>query len=258
VRTLDHYWLIRAWRTKKVSKGRSTLRRPTIDLCSVSCGSDTAGRRGRAFHNQKLSSKHDPALPLYTLRKPKTAWACFSLCLREIKQLNQELSLPLVHAGPYSLARAWLSCFSSEWQYAQFLFTQKLSVCVRRQNKESTIEQRRVMDASYRVCASVDGRTSFIGGIASADCRGTLDAITAQLAEVFMWASGPARTTRPGAVGCKGTAVTRVSRLTKKFARAAILMKKQHTQHEPRIWPAWTKRKESSWLSLFDFTEGHS
>jgi metallo-beta-lactamase family protein len=52
------------------------------------------------FHNQKKSSKHHPALPLYTLQDAEDCMHLFRpVSFREIRQLSPKLGFRFVHAG---------------------------------------------------------------------------------------------------------------------------------------------------------------
>jgi len=74
---------------------------PTIDLCGILLpDSGHLQEEDAAFHNRYKTSKHDPALPLYTMEE---AQRCLTLLrplkLGELKQLSNELSFRLVRAA---------------------------------------------------------------------------------------------------------------------------------------------------------------
>lgn len=74
---------------------------PTIDLCGILLpDSGHLQEEDAAFHNRYKTSKHDPALPLYTMEE---AQRCLTLLrplkLGELKGLSNELSFRLVRAA---------------------------------------------------------------------------------------------------------------------------------------------------------------
>ena len=87
---------------------------PTIDLCSVMLPDSGHLQEEEAhFHNRKGSSKHSPALPLYTLQQPQDCLSLFQpVPFGEMKQLTNGISFRFVHAG-HILAPAWSRCFST-------------------------------------------------------------------------------------------------------------------------------------------------
>jgi metallo-beta-lactamase family protein len=97
---LDHCgWIPRL--VKEGFKGPVYATQPTIDLCSVILPDSGHLQEEEArFHNQKRSSKHHPALPLYTLQEAEDCLALFQpVAFAERKQLGQEIAFRFVHAG---------------------------------------------------------------------------------------------------------------------------------------------------------------
>src|SRR5579864_756485 len=97
---LDHCgWIPRL--VKEGFKGPIYATLPTIDLCSVILSDSGHLQEEEArFHNQKRSSKHDPALPLYTLQEAEDCMHLFRpVSFHEIRQLSPNLSFRFVHAG---------------------------------------------------------------------------------------------------------------------------------------------------------------
>jgi metallo-beta-lactamase family protein len=97
---LDHCgWIPRL--VKEGFKGRVYATQPTIDLCSVILPDSGHLQEEEArFHNQKRSSKHRPALPLYTLQEAEDCLALFQpVAFAERKQLAPEIAFRFVHAG---------------------------------------------------------------------------------------------------------------------------------------------------------------
>src|ERR1051326_6729637 len=74
---------------------------PTIDLCSVILSDSGHLQEEEArFHNQKRSSKHHPALPLYTLQEAEDCMKLFEpVAFGAEKRLGPEISFRFVHAG---------------------------------------------------------------------------------------------------------------------------------------------------------------
>lgn len=85
---------------------------PTIDLCSVMLPDSGHLQEEEAhFHNQKGTSKHNPALPLYTLQDAEDCLRLFQpVGFGELKQINPELSFRFVHAG-HILGSAMIELF---------------------------------------------------------------------------------------------------------------------------------------------------
>jgi metallo-beta-lactamase family protein len=97
----------------------------TIDLCSVVLPDSGHLQEEEArFHNQKGTSKHHPALPLYTLQEAEECLRLFQpVKFGEPKQLGQELSFRFVHAG-HILGSAMVEVFLRQnGQARKFLFT---------------------------------------------------------------------------------------------------------------------------------------
>ena len=74
---------------------------PTIDLCSVMLPDSGHLQEEEAhFHNKKQTSKHRPALPLYTSQEAEDCLKLFKpIQFEELQQLNEQLSFRFVHAG---------------------------------------------------------------------------------------------------------------------------------------------------------------
>ena len=74
---------------------------PTIDLCGILLpDSGYLQEEDAAFHNKTKSSKHDPALPLYTLEQARAALAQFSpLEFGKAMQLSPELGVRFVRSA---------------------------------------------------------------------------------------------------------------------------------------------------------------
>ena len=97
---LDHCgWIPRL--VKEGFKGKIYATPPTIDLCGVILPDSGHLQEEEArFHNQKGTSKHVPALPLYTLQDAQDCMGLFQpVEFGETRELSQELSFRFVHAG---------------------------------------------------------------------------------------------------------------------------------------------------------------
>jgi len=97
---LDHCgWIPRL--VKEGFQGAVYATPPTIDLCSVVLPDSGHLQEEEArFHNQKGTSKHSPALPLYTLQEAQDSLNRFTpVNFGEMKQLSSELAFRFVHAG---------------------------------------------------------------------------------------------------------------------------------------------------------------
>jgi metallo-beta-lactamase family protein len=97
---LDHSgWIPRL--VKEGFTGKIYATPPTIDLCSVILPDSGHLQEEEArFHNKKGTSKHAPAMPLYTLEEAENCFDFFEpVGFNQVKQLNQELSFRFVHAG---------------------------------------------------------------------------------------------------------------------------------------------------------------
>ncbi len=98
---------------------------PTIDLCSVLLPDSGHLQEEEAhFHNRKGTSKHRPALPLYTLQEAEDSLALFQpVQFGQVKSLSEELSFRFVHAG-HILGSAMVEAFyNRNGTQRKFLFT---------------------------------------------------------------------------------------------------------------------------------------
>lgn len=98
---------------------------PTIDLCSVMLPDSGHLQEEEArFHNQRGSSKHKPALPLYTLQEAEDCQALFQpVQFHEVKQIDDGFSFRFVHAG-HILGSSMVEVFCDRGgQKKKFLFT---------------------------------------------------------------------------------------------------------------------------------------
>jgi metallo-beta-lactamase family protein len=97
---LDHCgWIPRL--VKEGFRGPIYATQATIDLCSVVLpDSGHLQEEDAAFHNKKGTSKHSPALPLYTLAEAQECLKYFKpVVLEQTTQLSPELSFRFVHAA---------------------------------------------------------------------------------------------------------------------------------------------------------------
>lgn len=97
---LDHCgWIPRL--AKEGFRGKIYATPPTIDLCAVILPDSGHLQEEEAhFHNRKGTSKHRPALPLYTLQEAQDSLELFQpVDFGEMKQLSGELEFRFVHAG---------------------------------------------------------------------------------------------------------------------------------------------------------------
>jgi len=96
---LDHCgWIPRL--VKEGFHGPIYATQPTIDLCSVVLpDSGHLQEEDAAFHNKKGTSKHSPALPLYTLEEAQD-------CLRYFKAVEVETTVPLCPELSFRFVRA--------------------------------------------------------------------------------------------------------------------------------------------------------
>jgi metallo-beta-lactamase family protein len=97
---LDHCgWIPRL--VKEGFRGPIYATQATIDLCSVVL--PDAGHlqeEDAAFHNKKGTSKHSPALPLYTLEEAQDCLKYFKpVVVEQTTELSPELSFRFVHAA---------------------------------------------------------------------------------------------------------------------------------------------------------------
>src|SRR6476646_1354065 len=121
---LDHCgWIPRL--VKEGFKGPIYATLPTIDLCSVILPDSGHLQEEEArFHNKRQSSKHHPALPLYTLQEAEDCMHLFSpVAFGETKRLSPELAFRFVHAG-HILGSGMVELFvGNEGNARKFLFT---------------------------------------------------------------------------------------------------------------------------------------
>jgi len=97
---LDHCgWIPRL--VKEGFRGPIYATQATIDLCSVVLpDSGHLQEEDAAFYNKRKVSKHDPALPLYTLEEAQDCLKRFKpVAVGETTQLNPELAFRFVHAA---------------------------------------------------------------------------------------------------------------------------------------------------------------
>ncbi len=97
---LDHCgWIPRL--AKEGFSGPIFATPPTIDLCSVILSDSGHLQEEEArFHNKRKSSKHNPALPLYTLQDAEDCMRLFRpVSFHETKQVDPRLGFRFVHAG---------------------------------------------------------------------------------------------------------------------------------------------------------------
>jgi metallo-beta-lactamase family protein len=97
---LDHCgWIPRL--VKEGFRGPIYATQPTIDLCSVVLpDSGHLQEEDAAFHNKKGTSKHSPALPLYTLEEAQDCLQYFKpVAVEQTMQLSPELSFRYVRAA---------------------------------------------------------------------------------------------------------------------------------------------------------------
>jgi metallo-beta-lactamase family protein len=121
---LDHCgWIPRL--VKEGFSGPIYATQPTIDLCSVILPDSGHLQEEEArFHNQKRSSKHSPALPLYTLQEAENCLKLFEpVAFGAEKQLGPEISFRFVHAG-HILGSSMVELFlNRNGSNRKFLFT---------------------------------------------------------------------------------------------------------------------------------------
>jgi len=97
---LDHCgWIPRL--VKEGFRGPIYATQPTIDLCSVVLpDSGHLQEEDAAFYNKRKASKHDPALPLYTLDEAQNCLKSFkAIAVEQTIQLSRELSFRFVRAA---------------------------------------------------------------------------------------------------------------------------------------------------------------
>ncbi len=122
---LDHCgWIPRI--VKQGFRGPIYATPATVDLCGVLLrDSGHMQEEDAAFHNKLKTSKHDPALPLYTEDEANESLKYFQpVAFGETKQISPELSFRFVHAAHIlgsSMAEITLSANSA--QPTRLLFT---------------------------------------------------------------------------------------------------------------------------------------
>jgi len=97
---LDHCgWIPRL--VKQGFRGPIYATPATVDLCSIILpDSGHLQEEDAEFHNRHKTSRHDPALPLYTLEESQACQQYFKpVGFGETKQISPELSFRLVHAA---------------------------------------------------------------------------------------------------------------------------------------------------------------
>lgn len=97
---LDHCgWIPRL--VKEGFRGAIYATQPTIDLCSVVLpDSGHLQEEDAAFYNKRKVSKHDPALPLYTLKEAQDCLRFFKpVLVGQATQLSPQLSFRFVRAA---------------------------------------------------------------------------------------------------------------------------------------------------------------
>jgi metallo-beta-lactamase family protein len=97
---LDHCGLIPRL-VKEGFRGPIYATQATIDLCGIILpDSGHLQEEDAAFHNKKKTSKHNPALPLYTLKEAETSLAQFNpVQVGQAVQLSPELTFRFVRAA---------------------------------------------------------------------------------------------------------------------------------------------------------------
>ena len=97
---LDHCgWIPRL--VKQGFRGPIYATPATIDLCGIILpDSGHLQEEDAEFHNKYKTSRHDPALPLYTLEESQACLQYFKpVAFGEVKQVSPELSFRFVHAA---------------------------------------------------------------------------------------------------------------------------------------------------------------
>lgn len=121
---LDHCgWIPRL--VKEGFSGPIYATQPTIDLCSVILPDSGHLQEEEArFHNQKRSSRHDPALPLYTLAEAEDCLRLFQpVPFATEKRLSPEMAFRFVHAGHILGSSMVEVFFTQDGRSRKFLFT---------------------------------------------------------------------------------------------------------------------------------------
>ena len=121
---LDHSgWIPRL--VREGFKGPIYATQPTIDLCSVMLPDSGHLQEEEAhFHNKKGTSKHRPAMPLYTLQEAEDCLQFFKpVQFGAAQQLSPEFSFRFVHAG-HILGSCMVELFFQQnGQKRKYLFT---------------------------------------------------------------------------------------------------------------------------------------
>src|SRR5262249_23478275 len=97
---LDHCgWIPRL--VKQGFRGPIYATQPTIDLCSIILpDSGHLQEEDAEFHNKHKTSRHDPALPLYTMEEAQACLQYFKpVEFDEAKQISPDISFRFVHAA---------------------------------------------------------------------------------------------------------------------------------------------------------------
>src|SRR5262249_18463077 len=121
---LDHCgWIPRL--VKQGFRGPIYATPATIDLCGIILpDSGHLQEEDAEFHNRHKISRHDPALPLYTLEEAQTCLQYFKpVGFGETKKISAELSFRFVHAAHIlgsSMAEITLNTAGKTWR---MLFT---------------------------------------------------------------------------------------------------------------------------------------
>jgi len=124
---LDHCgWIPRL--VKQGFRGPIYATPATIDLCSILLpDSGHLQEEDAAFHNKGKTSRHDPALPLYTLEEVQSCLQYFKpVAFGETKQLSPELSFRFVHAAHIlgsSMAEITIAAAGGSVRPTRLLFT---------------------------------------------------------------------------------------------------------------------------------------
>ncbi|MBZ5521976.1 MAG: MBL fold metallo-hydrolase [Acidobacteriia bacterium] len=121
---LDHAgWIPRL--VKEGFKGPIYTTPATIDLCSVLLPDSGHLQEEEArFHNQRGSSKHKPALPLYTLQEAEDCQSLFQpVQFHEVRRIDDRFSFRFVHAGHILGSSMVEIFFEPNGQKRKFLFT---------------------------------------------------------------------------------------------------------------------------------------
>ena len=121
---LDHCgWIPRL--VKEGFRGPIYATQATIDLCSVVLpDSGHLQEEDAAFYNKRGVSKHDPALPLYTLTEAQDCMQYFKpVAVEQTIQMNPQLSFRFVHAAHILGSCMAEIALSTNGQARRLLFT---------------------------------------------------------------------------------------------------------------------------------------